>query len=166
YRFQWSFRQDGSIEFHVYLTGILQLKGTHATTCAACAALAKKAGSTTLEGEQGHGILIAEGLLAPHHQHFFNLRLDFDVDGTANSIKEFNLATDRHSHSNPFGNGFSLTETVFSHEREAVRDLNPASHRMWAVFNAASISSLGHPASYLIEPGMNTMPFLDNDSPA
>ncbi|MCW5559323.1 MAG: hypothetical protein KIT22_16025, partial [Verrucomicrobiae bacterium] len=37
YRFQWSFRQDGSIEFHVYLTGVMQLKGTHSRLCAACA---------------------------------------------------------------------------------------------------------------------------------
>jgi primary-amine oxidase len=166
YRFQWSFRQDGSIEFHVYLTGILQLKGTHASTCAACAALASKAGSTTLEGEQGHGVLVADHLLAPHHQHFFNLRLDFDVDGTPNSIKEFNLSTDRRGRANPYGNGFSLTETVFAREREAVRDLNPASHRMWAVFNPGSVSSLGHPAAYVIEPGMNTVPFLAKDSPA
>src|SRR5882672_5958287 len=45
YRLQWSFRQDGTIEFHVYLTGIMLTKGTHAKTCAACAAaLAGKAG--------------------------------------------------------------------------------------------------------------------------
>lgn len=165
YRFQWSFRQDGSIEFHVYLTGLMQLKGTHAKACAACGALANKPGSFTGEGEQARGTLVADHLLAPHHQHWFNLRLDFDVDGTGNSIKEVNLATDRRGRANPDGNGFSLTQTVFARERQAVRNLNPASHRMWAVFNPNALSPLGHPAAYFIEPGMNTVPFLHRDSP-
>ena len=166
YRFQWSFRQDGSIEFHVYLTGVMQLKGTHAKTCTACAARADKTGTSTATDEQAYGVLVADHLLAPHHQHLFNLRLDFDVDGTRNSVKEFNLTTDRRSSTNPHGNAFSLSQTVFAREGQAVRDLNPASHRMWAVFNPNSISALGHSAAYLLEPGMNSVPFLAKDSPA
>ncbi|MSU60864.1 MAG: hypothetical protein EXS31_00465 [Pedosphaera sp.] len=165
YRIQWSFRQDGSIEFHVYLTGVVQLKGTHAKTCVACTTLAGKAGTFTGKGEHAHGVLVADHLLAPHHQHWFNLRLDFDVDGTSNSVKELNLSTDARDRRNPHGNGFSLSQTVFARERQAVRDLNPASHRMWVVFNPGSVSSLGHPAAYSIEPGMNTVPFLHKNSP-
>jgi primary-amine oxidase len=58
-----------------------------------------------------------------------------------------------------------LSQTVFAREREAVRDLNPSSHRMWAVFNPNKLSSLGHPSSYFIQPGMNTVPFLHKKSP-
>jgi primary-amine oxidase len=166
YRFQWSFRQDGMIEFHVYLTGIMQLKGTHAQTCKVCAAIGTKDGTFTAPGEQAHGVLVADHLLAPHHQHFFSLRLDFDVDGTRNSVKELNLTSNRPSSRNPRGNSFSLHQTVFARERQAVRDLNPASHRRWAVFNPNSISALGHPAAYMIESDMNTVPFLAKDSPA
>ena len=32
--------------------------------------------------------VIAEGVAAPHHQHMFNARLDFDVDGATNEIYE------------------------------------------------------------------------------
>jgi primary-amine oxidase len=166
YRFQWSFRQDGTIEFHVYLTGVMQVKGTQSQTCTACAEIGDKNGVFKPTDEQAHGVLVADHLLAPHHQHLFNLRLDFDIDGTANSIKELNLKTDRRGRNNPYGNAFSLTQTVFEREKQAIRDLNPASHRMWAVFNPNSISTLGHPAAYLIEPGMNTVPFLSPDSRA
>jgi primary-amine oxidase len=167
YRLQWSFRQDGTMEFHVYLTGIMLTKGTHAKTCAACAtALTGKAGAFSAVGEQAHGVLVADHLLAPHHQHFFNLRLDFDVDGTRNSVEEFNLRTDRRDGANPQGNGFSLSQTIFARERDAVRNLNLESHRMWAVFNPNSISTLGHPAAYLIEPAMNTVSFLALNSAA
>lgn len=164
YRFQWSFRQDGSLEFHVYLTGLMQLKGTRATSCEACAALSNRPGIFTGRGEQRHGVLVADRIIAPHHQHFFSLRLDFDIDGTGNSVKEMNVFPDPHSRTNPQGNAFSLRQTVFATERQAVRDLNPKSNRMWAVFNPASVSSLGHPAAYLIDPGMNTVPFLAKDS--
>jgi len=164
YRFQWSFRQDGSMEFHIYLTGLMQLKGTSAETCSACAALSNRPGTVSEKGEQRHGVLVADHILAPHHQHFFSLRLDFDVDGTGNSVKEMNLSTDRRSRANPHGNAFSLSQTLFAQERQAMRDLNPDSNRMWAVFNPASTSALGHPAAYLIDPGMNTVPFLARDS--
>jgi primary-amine oxidase len=164
YRFQWSFRQDGSIEFHVYLTGIMQLKGTTAGTCSACAALASRPGTVTGEGEQRHGVLVADHTLAPHHQHFFNVRLDLDVDGTRNAVKEMNVSSDRTGRSNPHGSAFSLSQTVFAREREAVRDLNPQSNRMWVVFNPSSVSQLGHAAGYLLDPGMNTVPFMARDS--
>lgn len=165
YRFQWSFRQDGSMEFHVYLTGVMQLKGTHAKACASCRAAAGKTGSTVGEGEEAQGVLVADHLIAPHHQHWFNLRLDFDVDGTRNSVKELNVASDPIGRKNPHGNAFSLSQTVFARETEAVRDVNAASHRMWAVFNPSAFSELGHPSAYFIHPGMNTVPFLHKESP-
>jgi primary-amine oxidase len=81
-------------------------------------------------------------------------------------VKELNLRTDRRNRANPHGNAFSLAQTVFEKEKQAIRDMNPASHRMWAVFNPNSVSALGHPAAYLIESGMNTLPFLSADSAA
>jgi len=80
-------------------------------------------------------------------------------------LQEINLSTERRSSANPHGNGFSLTREIFTRERQARRDLNHASHRRWAVFNPNSISSLGHPAADLIEPGLNSVPFLAKDSP-
>ena len=36
------------------------------------------------------GISSRANVVAPHHQHFFNFRLDFDVDGPNNSVHEMN----------------------------------------------------------------------------
>ena len=70
YGFFWHFYQDGSIEVLVKATGIL--------ATAACP-----------PGERPeHGQLVAEGLNGMIHQHFFNVRLDLDVDGVRNAVYE------------------------------------------------------------------------------
>ena len=37
---------------------------------------------------------IAPQLYAPNHQHFFNMRLDFDLDGTANTVHQVDVVPD------------------------------------------------------------------------
>ena len=37
---------------------------------------------------------IAPQLYAPNHQHFFNVRLDFDLDGTANTVQQVDVVPD------------------------------------------------------------------------
>ena len=63
YGFFWYLYQDGTIESEVKATGII-----------ATAAIAP--GETPIYGQ-----LVAEGVNGMIHQHFFNVRLDFDVDG-------------------------------------------------------------------------------------
>ena len=67
YGFFWYLYHDGTIQLEVKLTGILS-PGAIADGRAAAAT----------------ATLVAPGLYAPNHQHFFNVRLDFDVDGAAN----------------------------------------------------------------------------------
>ena len=78
YSVRWIFHQDGVLELDSELSGIMLPKGVRETTVT------------------GHGVsrksahLVSANVVAPHHQHFFNFRLDFDVDGTANSVHEMN----------------------------------------------------------------------------
>ena len=41
--------------------------------------------------EPPHPVLLAPGLYGPHHQHFFCVRLDMEVDGERNSVVEGRL---------------------------------------------------------------------------
>ena len=69
YGFFWYFYQDGNIQFEIKLTGILSLGAAH-------------------EDETPQwGTMIAPLLYAPNHQHFFNVRLDFAVDGIRNTVQ-------------------------------------------------------------------------------
>ena len=78
YAINWIFHQDGVLEVDAALTGIMLPKGVQETK------------ATGTHGDRSSGHLVAANVVAPHHQHFFNFRLDFDVDGPANSVHEMN----------------------------------------------------------------------------
>ena len=58
------------------------------------------------------GAQIAPQLYAPNHQHFFNVRLDMDLDGVANSVYQIDVSADPPGPKNPFENAFSAKATL------------------------------------------------------
>ncbi len=59
-----------------------------------------------------------------HHQHFFNFRLDLDVDEGPNSVREINTRALAPWPDNPALNAFVMEETPLRTEPEAQRDLD------------------------------------------
>ncbi len=145
YGFNWVFHQDGTLEMEVLLTGVMSVKGV--------AAVARHDHAATT----GH--LIAPGIEAIHHQHFFNFRLDLDVDGSANNVVEQNTAPALPGKNNPQNNVFTMQETVFKREAEAQRQLNLASARRWLVKSATEKNALDQPTGYLLVTGENSLSF-------
>jgi len=146
YGFDWVFRQDGTLEVRVYLTGIMAVKGV-------------------ADGvHDPHSHLVAKNLAAPHHQHFFVFRLDMDIDGTPNRVVEMNSVPVPAGPKNPHGGAFEMQETTLRTEREAQRNLNLASSRRWIVESATATNTLGHPTGYALLPGENSLPFAQPDS--
>jgi primary-amine oxidase len=151
------FHQDGILEMEVGLTGYMDTK----------AVMLRKVPDTLLAHESAdlkYGDLVAENLIAVHHQHFFNFRLDLDVDGTNNSVLEMNTTALPHGPSNPFLNAFTMNETIFQNERQAVRQLDVATSRRWTIFNPAVKNSLGYPVGYTLLPGENSIAYAHPDS--
>ncbi|KAJ6635453.1 Primary amine oxidase, partial [Pseudolycoriella hygida] len=66
---------DGNIEVSIAATGILLAKGV----------VRKKNDPSCIEDCQD---FVNEHTLAPVHQHFFNYRIDFDIDGSSNMLTE------------------------------------------------------------------------------
>ncbi|EIJ82043.1 tyramine oxidase [Bacillus methanolicus PB1] len=146
YGFYWSFYQDGTIEVEVKLTGVLNT-----------GALDK--------GEiPKYGNLIAPQLNAPFHQHFFNFRLDMQLDGMNNSVVEINTVSEEKGPNNPYSNAFYPVTTTFKTEKEAVRRMDLASARTWKIINPNSLNAVGQPVGYKIMPGENCLPFAYDDS--
>lgn len=92
------------------------------------------------------GELVAPFIAAPDHQHFFNFRVDLDVDGRTNRVVEANT----RSTAPPGGNQWVTEETTLA--TEGSRDLNPASNRQWAVESTTHEGALGQHTGYALEP--------------
>jgi primary-amine oxidase len=141
YGFFWYFYQDGNIGFEIKLTGILSLG-------------AVAAGETPPFGN-----LVAPQVYAPNHQHFFNVRLDFDLDGTANTVQQFDVVADSVDASNPYENAFRAKATALATEKQARAHLNLETGRAWKIVNPAVTNAVGEPVGYKFFPGDNAFPF-------
>lgn len=154
YAVNYVFKQDGSLEVDLALTGIMLAKGVKE----------KRADEhhSTMSGMTGH--LVAENIVAPHHQHFFSFRLDFDIDGTHNSVTELNTSAMPAGANNPYLNSFVMRESVFKTETEAQRKMDMQAARVWTVTNFSAKNSLGHHTSFILVPGANSLPYIAPES--
>jgi primary-amine oxidase len=146
YGFFWYLYQDGTIQFEVKLTGILSLG-------------ALRPGETS-----PYGALVAPQVYAPNHQHFFNVRLDLDLDGTANSVYRVDVLPDEPGEKNPFANAFSARATLLETEKQARGHLSLETARSWKVVNPHVRNALGEPVGYRFLPGDNCLPFASKDA--
>ena len=154
YAINYIFKQDGSLEVDLALTGIMLAKGVKE----------RRAGENHSMRSETTGHLVTENIVAPHHQHFFNFRLDFDIDGTQNSVTEMNTSAMPAGANNPYLNGFMMRESVFKTERESQRKMDMQAARVWTVTNFSATNSLGQHPSFILVPGANSLPYIALES--
>ncbi|CAN6578411.1 unnamed protein product [Malus baccata var. baccata] len=142
YGFFWHFYQDGKIEAEVKLTGILSL------------------GALQPGEVRKYGTVIAPGLYAPVHQHFFVARMDMAVDckpgETYNQVVEMDVKVEKPGENNVHSNAFYAEETLLRTESEAMRDCNPLTARHW--INTRTVNRTGQLTGYKLVPGSNCLP--------
>jgi primary-amine oxidase len=146
YGFYWYFYQDGSIEFETKATGIVQTG-------------ALRDGETSK-----YGATLGDNLYAPHHQHFFCIRIDPTIDGFANQVSEVETVADPTGESNPYGNAFYPRKHTFASESEAQRLIDPLAARGWLIESSEKVNSLGGRPAYKLVAGENCLPFAQPDA--
>ncbi|MEE8601928.1 primary-amine oxidase [Euzebya tangerina] len=145
YAMYWYLYQDGRIEYEVKLTGILSTGGLD-------------------HGEDTrYGTKLSDLVYAPNHQHFFCVRLDTEIDGTANTVVEVNTRP-APPEENPWGNAFYGERTVLATEQQAQRRIDPFAGRYWRIESAAQTNRMGTPTGFKLIPGENILPFATEDS--
>jgi primary-amine oxidase len=146
YGFFWYFYQDGNIQFEIKLTGILSL-------------------GTAREGEElPWGTMIAPLLYAPNHQHFFNVRLDFGIDGANNTVQQIDIVADPASADNPYHNAFHAEAADLTTEHQAQAHLNVDTSRTWKIVNPSVLNAMGNPVGYKFFPGDNAAPLASREA--
>lgn len=150
YACDWIFQQNGTIRVRVGATGFDEVKAVKSRTAAEDA-----------DGEASrYGRFIAENTVGVDHDHFFSFRLDFDVDGTANSFVRDKLRVKRLPED-------SLRKSLWVAEPETAKTEEQAKVRMnmeqpevWRVVNPNVKNPLGYPVGYEVMGGDNAMSLL------
>jgi primary-amine oxidase len=97
YAFNWVFKQDGSFDCEIELAGEILTKVAATQQCEICTILSKGPGpdgekrTYRLATDERYGARVHPSLVGIHHQHWFNLRLDFDLDDVNNAVMENNM---------------------------------------------------------------------------
>jgi primary-amine oxidase len=160
YGFTWRFKEDGTIDVDVELTGIVEVKGVHRTS-----EMDKPDPNDNSYMGHSFGTLVKPHVEAINHQHFFVFRLDMDIDGANNnSVLEMNSKLVPPGDDNPYSNAFYVEHTKFKTEKEAQRDINYESARNWHVISNSGMNSLGQHIGYMLMPGMQGKTFVPETS--
>jgi primary-amine oxidase len=140
YGFYWNLHLDGSIELEIKLTGIISTG-------------ALMPGELQPGHEPGHGTVVAPQLYGPHHQHFFSVRLDMQVDGQSNNVDELDSEAVPVGPDNPWGSAWRQVRTRLTSEEMGARSASPSTARSWLVTSSDTVNGVGGRPGYLIEPG-------------
>ncbi|RYE40978.1 MAG: primary-amine oxidase [Hyphomicrobiales bacterium] len=132
YAFYWHLFLDGSIEFLVKATGILSTA-------------AQNPGEKSPYGQT----LNNDGLYGPIHQHMFNVRLDFEVDGPKNAVYEVDMEIPED---NPTHTAFRAVDRLLETEQAAIRKADTSKHRFWKITNHDSKNLVNEPVAYRLIP--------------
>jgi primary-amine oxidase len=146
YGFYWYFYLDGSMALEVKLTGIMSTMGIEAGA------------------EPRFATVVAPGLAAPYHQHLFNVRLDMEVDGPANTVYEVETRPVPPGPDNPMGNAFDAVATPLRSEHAARRLTAAATSRYWKVVNEHVKNGLGQPVAFKLLPRATPTLLADPES--
>lgn len=137
YGLRWQFRPDGELLARAEVGGTPLARGVDASTAA--------------RRSEGYVLDVSSGVAAPVTQSFLCFRLDFDVDGTSNSLVELDAAPAPAR--GGLAAGIGVERLPLRTEHAARRDALPQTARRWLVENRAAGTA------YALAPE-------DNDEPA
>ena len=140
YFLDWVFTQDGRIRTRIGASGYDGLKGV----------VAQSMDDPTAAAETVYGTLVAPGLVATNHDHFFSMKLDVDIDGGGNSVSVDQLTpTDFEGPRS----GWVVESRVPRSELKALLDYDPSRPAYWRIINPNASGPLGHTPGYVLRPG-------------
>ncbi|MEZ5821946.1 MAG: tyramine oxidase [Xanthobacteraceae bacterium] len=139
YLIDWVFNDAGEIEGRIGATGIDALKGVAAKTMR----------DPTAKQDTRYGTLVAPGLVAVQHDHFFNYRLDFDVDGPTNTFQKDVYKTLTLPPSSPRRSIYTVSPEKVDREGPVLGTGHEKTMKL-RIVNEAAANSMGNPVSYEI----------------
>jgi primary-amine oxidase len=152
YLFDWVFNDAAEIEARIGATGIDGLKGV----------ATRRMGDATAATDTRYGTLVAPNLVAVNHDHYFNFRLDLDVDGSGNSFNQDIYRPVTLPADSPRRSIYVVEPRIASSEKAAELDTGhePSKFR---VMNESQTNEVGNAVSYEVLVANHAKLLLDPD---
>jgi primary-amine oxidase len=152
YLFDWVFNDAAEIDVRVGATGIDALKGVSA----------RKMSDPSAADDTRYGTLVAPNLVAVNHDHYFNFRLDLDVDGPSNSVNRDVYRSVRLPSDSARRSLYVVQREIAETEKGATLDSLHDPVRL-RVINEHRTNGVGNPASFEVLAFSHATPMLDPD---
>lgn len=179
YVFDWVFQQNGALKVAVGATGIAESKAVAAKTAGGptTAGNGGNGGSNGSSGTGGaaaadrsepadaYGRFVDRQLVAVNHDHYFNFRLDVDVDGPSNSLLVDRLVARALPAGHPRRSLWVREPAIARREADGQLDMDMHRPALWRVVSASRTNHVGYPTSYQLMAGMNAMTLLSAEDP-
>ena len=152
YLFDWIFNDAAEIEVRVGATGIDALKGV----------ATRRMTDATAADDTRVGTLVAPNLVAVNHDHYFNFRMDLDVDGPENSFNRDAYRPVRLPVDSPRRSIYLVERQIPETETSAQIDTRHGPMKL-RVVNEARENGVGNPVSYEVLASNHARLLLDPD---
>lgn len=144
YLIDYRFKQNGEIYIKVGASGLDAAKGV----------ASKSTADKTYTEDTKYGTLIAPNLVAPNHDHYFNFRFDFDVDGRDNmAMKTKIVPLEAKSKHNLRGPMWHVKKEMIHSELEGTMQFSAKKPQHFMLMNTSKKGKLGHHPGYMIHHG-------------
>ena len=155
---------DYVIDYVFERTGQIRVRAGATGMDAVKTVAAENAQASGGETATAHGAFVAPYLVAPYHDHYFNFRVDIDVDGQSNTLVREQFVPQELPAGNPRRSLWVLQRKAVATEGAVVAD--PGRHgELWRVINSGATTSLGHHPGYQLEETGSVPSILSPDDP-
>ncbi len=134
------FQQDGRLRIRLVSTGIDATKGVFSRSLA----------DETAAADTATGTLIAPYRLGVNHDHFFNYRIDFDIDGAANNFDRLKLQAIEQPKDAPRQGIWGVVPQAVNTEEQAQTRMNADKPAVLLFSSAAAKNQMGYATGYQI----------------
>ena len=142
YLIDYVFRPNGRVDIQIGSTGLDAVKGV----------ASRSMKDATAAADTRWGTLIAPYLVAPNHDHYFNFRLDFDIDGVDNTFMRSSIVRAPLPQGVPRRSLWEVKSEMAHTEKAGRYRLSTERPAMYHVMNMNVESALGHHPGYMIAP--------------
>ncbi len=143
YLVDYRLQQNGQVSIYVGATGLDAVKGVASASMK----------DPTAKADTAYGTLIAPNLVAANHDHYFNFRIDFDVDQPVNHFSTMDIVPAKLDPSSPRKSMWTVEHNMPHSEMGARYKLSSSQPRFFHISNPSREGYLGHEPGWMIHHG-------------